>query len=64
MGISAIGTRKNVSVIDTTEYEGMKVEVLEYNKLQGSTDTSAAMDMYFMEQQNIRSEERRVGKEC
>ncbi len=28
MGISAIGTRKNVSVIDTTEYEGMKVEVL------------------------------------
>ena len=22
MGISAIGTRKNVSVIDTTEYEG------------------------------------------
>ena len=55
MGISAIGTRKNVSVIDTTEYEGMKVEVLEYNKLQGSTDTSAAMDMYFMEQQNIKA---------
>ena len=26
MGISAIGTRKNVSVIDTTEYEGVKVE--------------------------------------
>lgn len=55
MGISAIGTRKNVSVIDTTEYEGIKVEVLEYNKLQGSTDTSAAMDMYFMEQQNIKA---------
>ena len=55
MGISAIGTRKNVSVIDTTEYEVMKVEVLEYNKLQGSTDTSAAMDMYFMEQQNIKA---------
>lgn len=55
MGISAIGTRKNVSVIDTTEYEGMKVEVLGYNKLQGSTDTSAAMDMYFMEQQNIKA---------
>ncbi len=55
MGISAIGTRKNVSVIDTTEYEGMKIEVLEYNKLQGSTDTSAAMDMYFMEQQNIKA---------
>ncbi|MCI9070282.1 MAG: AIM24 family protein [Clostridium sp.] len=33
----------------------MKVEVLEYNKLQGSTDTSAAMDMYFMEQQNIKA---------
>ncbi len=60
MGISAIGTRKNVSVIDTTEYEGMKVEVLEYNKLQGSTDTSAAMDMYFMEQQNIKA--RQVAK--
>lgn len=55
MGISVIGTRKNVSVIDTTEYDGMKVEVLEYNKLQGSTDTSAAMDMYFMEQQNIKA---------
>ncbi|WP_195468930.1 AIM24 family protein [Clostridium sp. D43t1_170807_H7] len=55
MGISAIGTRKNVSVIDTTEYEGVKVEILEYNKLQGSTDTSAAMDMYFMEQQNIKA---------
>ena len=55
MEISAIGTRKNVSVIDTTEYAGMKVEILEYNKLQGSTDTTAAMDMYFMEQQNIKA---------
>ena len=52
---SAIGTRENIKVIDSAERGKMKVEVLEYQKLLGSTDTNAVMDMYFMEKQNIRA---------
>ena len=52
---SAIGTRENIRIIDSAEHGKMKVEVMEYQKLLGSTDTRAVMDMYFMEKQNIRA---------
>lgn len=55
MPVSAIGTRENIKIIDTAEYGNMRVEVMEYQHLLGSTNTYAAMDMYFMEKQNIRA---------
>lgn len=52
---SAIGTRENIKIIDSAEYGGVKIEVMEYQRLLGSTSTSAAMDLYFMEKQNLRA---------
>ena len=52
---SAIGTRENIKIIDSAEYGGVKIDVMEYQHLLGSTNTSAAMDLYFMEKQNIRA---------
>lgn len=55
MKASAVGTRENIKIVDTCSKGGTKIEVLEYQKLMGSTDTNAVMDMYFMEKQNIRA---------
>lgn len=52
---SAVGTRENIKIIDTAESGGVKIEVMEYQKLLGSTNTNAAMDLYFMEKQNMRA---------
>lgn len=52
---SAIGTRENIKIIDLAECGGVKIEVMEYQQLLGSTSTSAAMDLYYMAKQNIRA---------
>ncbi len=52
---SAIGTRENIRIIDTAEANGCKIEIMEYERLLGSTNTNAAEDMYFMEKQNMRA---------
>ena len=54
MVYNAIGTRENIKIIDSATYGGVKIEVMEYQKLMGSTDSRAAMDLYYMEKQNIR----------
>lgn len=51
---SATGTRENVKVIEEYESGGLRVEVLEYEKLLGISNASMAQQVYFMEQQNIR----------
>lgn len=51
---SAIGTRENVRIIQQFENNGLRVEILEYQKLLGISDTAMAQRVYFMEQQNIR----------
>ena len=51
---NAIGTRENIKIIDSAASGGTKIEVMEYQKLMGSTNTRAAMDLYYMEKQNIR----------
>lgn len=55
MQANAIGTRENMKVIDSAEHQGVKVEIMEYQKLMGSTDTMGATDMYFMEKQNMKA---------
>lgn len=52
---SAVGSRQNITVIDSAECRGVKIEVMEYQKLLGSTDISAAVDLYYMEKQNMRA---------
>lgn len=55
MVYNAIGTRENIKIIDSASYGGIKIDVMEYQKLLGSTNTRAAMDLYYMEKQNIRA---------
>lgn len=52
---SAIGSRENIKIIDSAEMGGVKVEVMEYQQLLGSTNTSAAMDLFYMQKQNMRA---------
>lgn len=52
--VSAVGTRENIKIIDQASYGGVRIEVMEYQKLLGATDTNAAEDLYFMEKQNMR----------
>ena len=51
----AIGTRENIRVLEEFESGGLRVEVLEYEKLCGLTNPYMAQDVYFMEQQHIRA---------
>lgn len=55
MVYNAAGTRENIRVIDTAQYKGLKIEVLEYQKLLGSTGIYSASSLYFMEKQGIRA---------
>lgn len=52
---SVIGTRENIEIIDSIEGNGIKFEVMEYQKLLGTTNISSAIDMYYMEKQNIKA---------
>lgn len=52
---NAIGTRENIKIIDSGTHGGVKIEVLEYQKLLGSTNTNTVIDMYYMEKQNIKA---------
>lgn len=51
-----VGTRKNIEIIANYEYPqyGMRVEVLEYQKLLGSTNIYGAQSLWFMNQANIK----------
>ncbi len=52
---NAIGTRENVRVLEDFECGGLRVEILEYEKLMGLTNTYMAQQVYFMEKQHIRA---------
>lgn len=51
-----IGTRKNIKIISSIEYPqyGIRVEVLEYQKLLGSTNIYGAQSLWFMNEANIK----------
>lgn len=52
---SAIGTRENVKVIEEYTSGGLRVEILQYEKLLGLSNTTMAQQVYFMEQQNVKA---------
>lgn len=51
----AIGTRKNIEIIDTFTDNGIKVDVLEYQKLLSPKSASQAMSLTFMQKENIKA---------
>lgn len=51
---SAIGTRQNIRVLEEFTSGGLRVEILEYERLGGISNTAMAEQVYFMEKQNIR----------
>jgi uncharacterized protein (AIM24 family) len=51
---NATGTRENIKVLESYESGGLRVEVLEYQKLLGISNAAMAQHVYFMEKQNIR----------
>ena len=51
---TAIGTRENIKIIEEYTCGGLRVEVLEYEKLLGLSHPSMAQQIYFMEKQNVR----------
>lgn len=55
MRTDAIGTRENIKIIDSGTHGGVKIDILEYQKLLGSTNPYAVTDMYFMEKQGIKA---------
>jgi len=57
---SAIGTRENITIIDSAEFGGTKIEIMEYQKLLGSTNTRGAIDLYYMEKQNMKARQAAV----
>jgi uncharacterized protein (AIM24 family) len=51
---TAIGTRENIRIIEEYSFGGLKIEVLQYEKLLGLSNSAMAEQVYFMEKQNIR----------
>lgn len=51
-----VGTRDNIKVITSETYEefGVQVEIIEYQKLLGSTNVYGASSLWFMNEQNIK----------
>lgn len=54
---SAIGSRENIKVLDEIENGNIRVEVLEYETLDGLKNVGSAEAMYFMSKQNIRAKQ-------
>ena len=48
---SAIGTRENIKVIESFSSGGLRIEVMEYQKLLGLSSASMATAVYYMEKQ-------------
>jgi len=54
LNYDAIGTRGNIKVIDSSETKTCRIDILEYQSLNGLTSTSMAQQLYFMKEQNIK----------
>lgn len=52
--MDAKGTRQNIEIIDKVENNEIKIEVMEYQKLLGMTNTNMASTLYYMTQQNMK----------
>ena len=53
---AVVGTRNNIKIIEQKEFNnlGIRVEVIEYQDLLGSTNTYGAQSLWFMKEANIR----------
>lgn len=54
VGMSVIGTRENIQVLSSLQYNGVRADILEYQKLLGLRNIHSAATMWFMKEQNIK----------
>lgn len=52
---SAIGTRKDIEIVQRLQSDAMVVDVMEYKNLKGVTSPGLATAMYFMDQKHMRA---------
>lgn len=57
LNYDAIGTRSNVKVIDSSQNKNCRIDILEYQSLNGLNNSSKAENLYFMNKQNIRAKQ-------
>lgn len=53
---AVVGTRENIKIIDSYDFSkyGIRVEIMEYQNLLGSTNTYGAQALWFMKEANIK----------
>lgn len=53
---AVIGGRKNISILQEADFSkyGLRVEIMQYDKLIGDTNIYGAQSIWFMQQQNIK----------
>lgn len=52
---TAIGSRDNMRILEEFESGGLRIEILEYEKLLGLSNPAMAQKVYYMEKKNIRA---------
>lgn len=57
LNYNAIGTRSNVKVIDSSENKSCHIDILEYQNLNGLTNSSMAQNLFYMKEQNIKAKQ-------
>ncbi len=57
LNYNAIGTRSNVKVIDSSENKSCHIDILEYQNLNGLTNSSMAQSLFYMKEQNIKAKQ-------
>lgn len=57
LNYDAIGTRSNIKVIDSSQNKNCRIDILEYQNLNGLNSSSRAEKLYFMNKQNIRAKQ-------
>lgn len=50
----AIGTRENISVLSSLEYNGVRIDIMQYDKLLGIRNLNDVARMWFMKEQNVK----------
>lgn len=51
---NAVGRRPNIDVIETLSYGGIKVDILEYQRLLGAVSSGQAHALWYMNEMNVR----------
>ena len=53
MRYDAIGTRENIKIVDTSKNDNIQIDILEYQKLVGATNSSQATRLEYLQRQHV-----------